>query len=614
MGHSPLTRKGDIHMDITIILQMIGGLVLFLYGIQYLGDSLKKVSSGRLEKILETLTSNKWKAALLGMLVTALIQSSGATIVMCVGFVNSGIMSLTQSVGVILGANIGTTITAWLLSLSGITSDNIILQLFKPANFSPILGFIGLVMFLAAKRERTKDIGSILLSFAILLIGMSSMSAAAAPLSNNEAFTSLLTAFSNPILGLLAGLIMTAILQSSSASIGILQALSTTGTVSMGAAIPIIMGENIGSALTGVISSIGASRNAKRAAWIQMFYCILKTFTFMIAFYSLNLLFHFPVMYQAANPVIIAIFHSIFNIAAVVIMLPISDILVKMVETVFPITEEETRARESMHTFDVLDERFLDSPVLALDQSKVVLMEMFRHSNEAMNDAMDLIFEYDEKKAKNVIRLEALVDQYEDRLDSYLTLLSTRTHTEHEANRLTMHVHSTNDLERISDHALNIASSITKMREEGQSFSDAAKEELKVFTDAVREILDLTMRTFDDNNLELARSVDPLEDTIDFLNMEIKDHHARRLQHNECTIEMGLVLSDITIDLERVADHCANMAVYMMATNDNNFVTHDFVQRAREAKDNNFEILVAGYMAKYKIPQSKFKTHMDREN
>jgi len=601
-------------MDITIILQMIGGLVLFLYGIQYLGDSLKKVSSGRLEKILETLTSNKWKAALLGMLVTALIQSSGATIVMCVGFVNSGIMSLTQSVGVILGANIGTTITAWLLSLSGITSDNIILQLFKPANFSPILGFIGLVMFLAAKRERTKDIGSILLSFAILLIGMSSMSAAAAPLSNNEAFTSLLTAFSNPILGLLAGLIMTAILQSSSASIGILQALSTTGTVSMGAAIPIIMGENIGSALTGVISSIGASRNAKRAAWIQMFYCILKTFTFMIAFYSLNLLFHFPVMYQAANPVIIAIFHSIFNIAAVVIMLPISDILVKMVETVFPITEEETRARESMHTFDVLDERFLDSPVLALDQSKVVLMEMFRHSNEAMNDAMDLIFEYDEKKAKNVIRLEALVDQYEDRLDSYLTLLSTRTHTEHEANRLTMHVHSTNDLERISDHALNIASSITKMREEGQSFSDAAKEELKVFTDAVREILDLTMRTFDDNNLELARSVDPLEDTIDFLNMEIKDHHARRLQHNECTIEMGLVLSDITIDLERVADHCANMAVYMMATNDNNFVTHDFVQRAREAKDNNFEILVAGYMAKYKIPQSKFKTHMDREN
>lgn len=614
MGHSPLTRKGDIHMDITIILQMIGGLVLFLYGIQYLGDSLKKVSSGRLEKILETLTSNKWKAALLGMLVTALIQSSGATIVMCVGFVNSGIMSLTQSVGVILGANIGTTITAWLLSLSGITSDNIILQLFKPANFSPILGFIGLVMFLAAKKERTKDIGSILLSFAILLIGMSSMSAAAAPLSNNEAFTSLLTAFSNPILGLLAGLIMTAILQSSSASIGILQALSTTGTVSMGAAIPIIMGENIGSALTGVISSIGASRNAKRAAWIQMFYCILKTFTFMIAFYSLNLLFHFPVMYQAANPVIIAIFHSIFNIAAVAIILPISDILVKMVETVFPITEEETRARESMHTFDVLDERFLDSPVLALDQSKVVLMEMFRHSNEAMNDAMDLIFKYDEKKAKNVIRLEALVDQYEDRLDSYLTLLSTRTHTEHEANRLTMHVHSTNDLERISDHALNIASSITKMREEGQSFSDAAKEELKVFTDAVREILDLTMRTFDDNNLELARSVDPLEDTIDFLNMEIKDHHARRLQHNECTIEMGLVLSDITIDLERVADHCANMAVYMMATNDNNFVTHDFVQRAREAKDNNFEILVAGYMAKYKIPQSKFKTHMDRED
>lgn len=604
-------------MNILIILEMIGGLVLFLYGIQYLGDSLKKVSGGRLEKILETLTSNKWKGALLGMLVTAVIQSSGATIVMCVGFVNSGIMSLSQSVGVILGANIGTTITAWLLSLSGITSDNVFIQLFKPENFSPVIGLIGLIMVMAGRKQRHKDVGAILLSFSILLIGMSTMSSAVSPLADDPKFTGMMTAFSNPILGLVVGLVMTAILQSSSASIGILQAISTSGTLTMGSSIPIIMGENIGSAITGIISSVGASRNAKRAAWIQMFYCIIKTSVFMILFYALNAFLHFPIMNTIASPVRIAIFHSVFNIAAVLIMLPFSELLVKIVTRVFPITEEEQEEQESMHTFNVLDQRFLSSPGLALDQSKTVLLEMARHSKDCMNLAMDLIFEYNEAKAKEVVRLEDLVDEYEDQLDSYLTLIAGRDLNENESRFLSTLVRSTNDEERISDHALNVLQSVQQMNESDQSFSADALNELRIFTDAVREILDMTFTALRDNNYDLARNVDPLEDTIDGLNLEIKEHHIHRLQNGECTIQMGLVLDDITIDLERVADHCSNIAVYMLSLTTDSFDIHEYSQKERESRDSNYHIMEEGFQAKYKLPSAekvkKKKKDKDKE-
>ncbi len=465
-------------MDLMIILELIGGLVLFLYGIQFLGDCLKRVSGGQLEQILAALTSNKWKAALLGMIVTAVIQSSGATIVMCVGFVNSGIMSLSQSVGVILGANVGTTITAWLLSLSGITSDNLLLQMFKPANFAPIIGLIGLLMFMGGKKARTKDAGSILLAFAILLIGMSSMSSAMAPLADDPQFTGILTMFANPFLGLLAGLAMTAILQSSSASIGILQAIATSGTMAMGTAIPILMGENIGSAITGVISSLGASRNAKRTAWIQMSFCILKTGIFMVAFYGANAVMHFAIMDEIATPVSIAVFHSVFNIAAVVIMLPFSELLVVIVNKLFPETEEEQKALESRHTFDGLDERFLATPGFALAHSKTVLLEMGRHAVDAMNLAMDLIFEYDEKKAEQVQKLETLNDEYQDQLDNYLTKLAGEDLTEKETRTLSMLLHSTNDLERISDHARNIKNSVVAMQEANMKFSDSAITEL----------------------------------------------------------------------------------------------------------------------------------------
>lgn len=590
-------------MNIIILLKLIGGLVLFLYGIEYLGEALKKVSGGKLEKILEGLTNNKWKAALLGMLVTAVIQSSGATIVMCVGFVNSGIMSLEQSVGVILGANIGTTITAWLLSLSGIQSDALLLQLFKPENFAPIIGLIGLIMLMTSKRERHKNVGAILLSFGILLIGMSSMSSAVSPLAENKTFTSILTMFSNPFLGLLVGLGMTAILQSSSASIGILQALSTSGTVTFATAIPIIMGENIGSAITGIISSVGAGRNAKRAAWMQMFYCIIKTTVFMTVFYILNAIIHFDFMTKLASPVTIAIFHSVFNIAAVLIMLPFSDVLVKIVKKVFPITEEEKKEAESMHTFTILDDRFLSSPAFALNQSKTVLIEMMRHSDDAMRDAISLLYDYDEKTAHEVVRLEELVDEYEDHLNTYLSKIATGDLTDTEGHALASLIHSTNDFERISDHALNIKQSVDKMQDDDTGFSEGALKELHIFTDAVEDILDTTNKAVRNDNMEMARRIDPLEDTIDSINMVISEHHVQRLQSGECTLEQGMFLSDITVDLERVADHCSNIAAYIISAADNNFDVHEYSQKEREARNESFQLMEEGYHAKYELPE-----------
>ncbi|MQN00684.1 MAG: Na/Pi cotransporter family protein [Lachnospiraceae bacterium] len=593
-------------MNIIILLKLISGLVLFLYGIEYLGEALKKVSGGKLEKILEGLTNNKWKAALLGTLVTCIIQSSGATIVMCVGFVNSGIMSLEQSVGVILGANIGTTITAWLLSLSGIKSDMLLLQLFKPENFSPVIGLIGLIMLLSSKKEKRRNVGAILLSFAILLIGMSGMSSAVSPLAKDKTFTSVLTMFSNPFLGLLVGLGMTAILQSSSASIGILQALSTSGTVTFATAIPIIMGENIGSAITGIISSVNASRNAKRASWMQMIYCIIKTSVFMVGFYVINAFVHFSFMSKLASPVSIAVFHSLFNITAVLIMLPFSDILIKIVRKLFPITEDEKKEAETNHTFTILDDRFLSSPAFALDQSKKVLLEMMKHSRDAMDNAIDLIYDYDERKVHEVSRLESLVDEYEDHLNDYLSKVAATSLSDDDGHTLASLLHSTNDFERISDHALNIMQSVEAMHENDVTFSGGALEEMHVFTDAISEILTITDKSLRENDIELAKRIDPLEDTIDKINLEINDHHVARLQSGECTVEQGLYLSDIMVDLERVADHCSNIAAYELSAEDNNFEVHELSQREREARNDSFRLLEDGYRAKYQLPEYKY--------
>lgn len=593
-------------MNIIDILGIVGGLVLFLYGIQKLGDGLKKVSGSKMEEILQSLTSNKWKGALLGMLVTAVIQSSGATIVMVVGFVNSEIMTLQQSVGVILGANIGTTITAWLLSLTGIQGSNIVIQLLKPANFSPIAGIIGVFMLMMAKKQKTREIGGIMTSFAVLMIGMDIMSSGAAPLADDPKFVGIITAFSNPILGLLAGLAITVVLQSSSASIGILQSLSLTGVLKMSSAIPVIMGENIGSAITGVLGAIGASRNAVRTSFIQLFYCIIKTTTFMIGFYALNAFVHFPIMDQVATPVVIAVFHSIFNIAAVLIMLPVSDILVKLVEKAIPITDEERAQSESRRELQILDPKFITSPSFALQQCKKATGKMGEYTRETLNLAIDCVLNFDEQKAERVEKLEQTVDMYEDQLDSYLVRMSGMKFSVHDSYEFALIMHTIGDFERMTDHALNVEQSARQMREKDQHFSSRAQEELAVFHRALLDIVDRTVRAFENEDLQLASTVEPLENVIDGLNMEVKRRHVRRLRRGKCTVELGIALEDITTDYERIADHCNNIAVHLAQKKEENaFDTHDYLESLEGTDREEFRANERSFEAQYRLPGMK---------
>lgn len=587
-------------MDIYGILAIIGGLVLFLYGITTLGEGLKKVSGGKMEDILQTLTSNKWKGALLGMLVTAVIQSSGATIVMVVGFVNSEIMSLNQAVGVILGANIGTTITAWLLSLTGIQSDNIFLSLLKPANFSPIIGLIGIFMMMFCKKQ--KDVGGILTSFGVLLLGMTAMSEGAAPLADNPEFVGLLTAFSNPILGLLVGLVVTVILQSSSASIGILQSLSLTGVLPMGSAIPVIMGENIGSAITGIIGAIGATRNAIRASLLQLFYCLIKTGVFMVVFYSLNAIIHFPIMQETANPVMIAVFHSVFNIIAVLLMLPASEFLVRLVEKALPVTDKERAVSERKRELQMLDPRFITSTSYAIEQCEKATFRMADYTKEALSTAMGLVLNFNEEGAAKVDQLERTVDDYEDQLNSYLSSISGKTFTAKDSHMFTLLMHCIGDFERISDHALNVMQKAREMDEKGEHFSPRAQEELQIFEAALNDIMERTVRAFCEDNTQIAATVEPLEEVIDGLNMEIKRRHVKRLRKGKCTVETGMALEDIITDYERIADHCNNVAVHLSQRSEDGFDTHEYLEHLENNARQDFRTHVSLFEAKYRLP------------
>ncbi|MDO4283740.1 MAG: Na/Pi cotransporter family protein [Eubacteriales bacterium] len=592
-------------MDLFGILAMVGGLALFLYGMQVMGDGLKKTSGGRLETILETLTSNRWKGALLGCAVTAVIQSSSATTVMVVGLVNSGIMKLSQAVGVILGANVGTTVTSWLLSLTGIESENWVIQLFKPSSFSPVIGIIGIGMLMMAKSEKKRDIGTIMVGFAVLMYGMEAMSAAVEPLAGNEKFTSILTMFSHPILGMLAGLVLTAIIQSSSASIGILQAISMSGTLTIGTAIPILMGENIGTAVTAILSSIGASKNARRAALMHLYFCIIKTTFFMVLFYAVNAIVHFPFMTQIATPFIIAIIHSVFNVAAVMIMLPVSDVLVKLALRTLPVTPDETEGTDEEKPLQILDPRFLSSPSFALEQCKTAAGDMAQYAKESLYIAMDLVLDYVPEKAKRVDKLERLVDMYEDQLGSYLVKLSGRTLSNKDSHTLSTLLHCISDFERISDHALNIMQSAEELANKPQQFSAKAREELVVFSAAVKNIMNTAVLVFQNDDLELAQTVEPLEEVIDGLNMEIKRRHIRRLRKGKCTIELGFTFSDITTSYERVADHCSNIAVCLLQVNEDGFDTHEYLERVRDIDNPAFQAQVARFEKKYALPKMK---------
>ncbi|MCI5876837.1 MAG: Na/Pi cotransporter family protein [Lachnospiraceae bacterium] len=587
-------------MDFFSILTMLGGLALFLYGMNAMGDGLAKVSGGKLERILEKLTSSPIKAVLLGCGVTAVIQSSSATTVMVVGFVNSGIMKLEQAVGVIMGANIGTTVTSWMLSLTGIESDNFFMQLLKPTSFSPILALIGVILIMFVKSEKKHDIGAIMLGFAILMFGMEMMSGAVEPLADVPEFTNILTMFSNPILGLIAGTVLTAVIQSSSASVGILQALCATGSVSFATALPIIMGQNIGTCVTAMISSIGAKKNAKRAALVHLYFNIIGTLVFMIAFYSINAVVHFSFLGHSANAAGIAVIHSVFNIVATVLLLPFRKGLVKLACLTMPDSEEDLALAAKDE--NVLDVRFLEKPAFAVQQAKHAAVDMAEVSRRAVFTAMDLLTDFNEEKADQVERYEQKVDHYEDEIGTYLMQISGGQISREDSQTVAMLLHSIGDFERISDHAMNLCEVARQMQKKEGKFSKKAVEELKIYTDAVREIIAMSYQAFEEEDLKKAEMVEPLEEVIDHIDKEEKKRHMKRLRKEKCTIELGFCLSDIAMNLERIADHCSNIAVYMIQINEDVLDTHEYLDQVKQEDNEDFDVMYNQYRKKYALP------------
>uniref|UniRef100_UPI003FEF4171 Na/Pi cotransporter family protein n=1 Tax=Roseburia sp. TaxID=2049040 RepID=UPI003FEF4171 len=590
-------------MDIFGLLTLVGGLALFLYGMNVMGAGLEKMSGGKLERILETLTSNPIKAVLLGAGVTAVIQSSSATTVMVVGFVNSGIMKLSQAVGIIMGANVGTTFTAWILSLTGIQGDSILINLLKPSSFSPILALIGIILYTMAKSDKKKDVGEIMLGFAVLMFGMESMSGAVEPLAEVPEFTNILTMFHNPILGVLVGAILTAVIQSSSASVGILQALSVTGAFTFGSAIPIIMGQNIGTCVTAMISSVGGNRGAKRTAFVHLYFNIIGTIVFMVLFYLGNAIFRFDFTNEVVDAAGIALIHTTFNVFATLLLLPFAKQLERLAYLTIPETEEEKQAK--VDVFGILDERFLNSPTFAIEQCRSLTAKMAELSKESFLESMELLDDYSEEKASDVIAKENLIDTYDDKISAYLTRLNSGDLSYGDSLKVTSLLHCLTDFERISDHACNVVENAQQMKKDGAEFSKKGKEEMNIYKNAIVDILTRTTQAFVESDEQLARTVEPLEEVIDEINKDVKKHHMKRLRKGKCTIELGLVLSDLAMNYERVADHCSNIAVYMMQLKDTQLEEHSFTEQMDEEESIQFNKNLEIFQKKYALKEAK---------
>ena len=589
-------------MDIFGILNLVGGLALFLYGMSAMGDGLVQLSGGRLEKILEQLTKKKIMAVLLGLMVTAIIQSSSATTVMVVGFVNSGIMNLSQAVGIIMGANIGTTVTSWLLSLTGIQGSSLFLKLLKPSSFSPVLAAIGVILTMTAREDdRKKNIGTILVGFAILMFGMEAMSSAVSPLAKDEKFTGILTAFSNPILGTLAGAALTAIIQSSSASVGILQALCVTGAVSFGTAIPIIMGQNIGTCATALLSGVGASKNARRASLIHLYFNLIGTLLFLVVFYTLNSFLHFPFLAQTAGAADIAVIHSLFNVGCTIVLFPFSNILVKLATLSIP-DGKDTQTDTRPAALQALDERFLDRPGFAMNLCKEAVDHMADLARNSFQLAMGLLVNFSEKDLQTVIAMEQEADSYEDTLGTYLVKLSGRDLSKADSRTLSILLHCINDFERISDHAINVAESAQELRDKGLSLSPDSQSELAVYSRAVGDILDLTVSVFAADDTQRAKSVEPLEEVIDSLSLEMRQRHIERLRRGACSLEAGLILEDILTGYERVSDHCSNVAVCLIEVHADEYDTHEYLNLTTKGSDPWFRQEYAKKRQEYLLP------------
>ena len=577
-------------MDIFGILTMVGGLALFLYGMNTMGDGLVMLSGGKLEQVLEKLTKKRIMALLLGASVTAVIQSSSATTVMVVGFVNSGIMKLTQAVGIIMGANIGTTITSWILSLTGISSGNVFIKLLKPSSFSPVLAAIGIICMMTGKDgSRKKTIGSILLGFAVLMFGMETMSGAVSPLKDNSTFTGMLTAFSNPVLGMAAGAVLTAIIQSSSASVGILQALCMSGAVTYGTALPIIMGQNIGTCVTALISSVGASKNAKRAAFIHLYFNLIGTVCFMSVFYLINRFLDFPFLSDTAGAAGIAAVHSLFNIGCAIVLFPFADRLVDL--ATFTVQNAKTSEPEQIlpEELAALDERFLDNSSYAIQLCKNAVIKMAEYSKTAILLAMEVQAEYAGEKVAEVIRLEQLVDQFEDVIGTYLVKLAGKDLSREDSHLLSVLLHCISDIERISDHAINITEAVDKMQKQGLEFTSQGKQELDSLGIAIRDIMTMTLNALSTGNTTAAADVEPLEEVIDNLVMEMKQRHITRLRSGNCSMEAGLLLEDILTNYERVSDHCSNIAAALIEIQADELDMHRYIDVKIKGSDPHFQ-------------------------
>lgn len=559
-------------MTVFNIFTLLGGLALFLFGMQVMGNGLQRVSGSKMERVLEKLSSTPIKGVLLGAGVTAVIQSSSATTVMVVGFVNSGIMQLKQAVGIIMGANLGTTVTAWILSLAGIEGTSFLAQMCKPSSFSPVLAFIGIILLLFSKNDRAKNIGTIFLGFTVLMYGMGFMTDAVSPLSESATFAELLIKFSNPILGVLAGAIFTAIIQSSSASVGILQALAITGVLPFTSAVPIIMGQNIGTCVTALLSCIGTSKNAKRAAFVHLYFNMIGTVIFLTLFYAVFSVFKFSFMSGNISATEIAIVHTTFNVVVTLCLLPFTAFLEKLARATVKDKKGEEPFRGVMP-----EELLLATPGFAVEHCKTVINDMISFVEKNVAAAVRLGEQFDESVFNDMREREKLINEYESRLNDYMLRLSQAELSEKDAHEVSKMLNAVGDLERISDHALNVGNISKERYENGESYSRWGKAELAVFNDAVTDIIKRAVGAYRSNDIALAKSVQPLEEVIDGLRDELKRRHIRRLQKNECTVKLGLYFIDTISDLERISDYSANLAGYILHANDEHFDNHRYM-------------------------------------
>lgn len=584
-------------MGIFEILSLIGGLALFLYGMDLMGDSLKKLAGGKLESVLAKLTAKRWTGFLLGLVVTAIIQSSSATTVMLVGFVNSGIMKLGQTISIIMGANIGTTVTAWLLSTADIKGTAMILKLLKPESFTPVLAAIGVIMTMMAKTDKKKNIGFILIGFAVLMFGMEAMSGAVEGLRDDEGFINILTMFSNnPIMGILVGTLFTAIIQSSSASVGVLQALALTCVIPYSTAIPVILGQNIGTTITPIISAITGNSDSKRVAFACLFIKMIGVVIVAGVFYALYAVMDFGFMTMRASAMDIALVHTLFNILSTVILLPFCTLIEKVCIKVIKSDKDK-----EIDVFGTLDERFLDVPSFAVEQCKSLVCDMARISSDCFKKASLLVEKFDQSVFDEIESLEKTVDKYEDKTSTYLVKIAANNMSANDSKVVSELLHCIGDIERISDHALNVAEAAKEIYDKEITFSQKAKDDLKVITQAVSETLDLAVNALVNDSLEDAKRVEPLEQVIDVLKRVIKNGHISRLRQGDCTMELGFILSDLLTNYERVSDHCSNIAVCFIEISNDSFETHEYLNNIKEDDENEFKELYEAYLKKYSI-------------